>query len=110
MAGAALRLVGGRGLAVLAAALHIARTGWLRAGAGPAPLPRARPRLFWTAAAAVWLPGVLVQPFLEWFLAPQAVIVRLLEVGCVGLLAAAAAVSLSDSQVSSGSSQPSGAG
>jgi hypothetical protein len=98
------------GLAVLAAALHIARTGWLRAGAGPAPLPRARPRLFWTAAAAVWLPGVLLQPFLAWFLAPQAVIVRLLEVGCVGLLAAAAAVSLSDSQVSSASSQPSGAG
>lgn len=105
------------GAAVLATALHIGRTRWLLADARPAGRPApARPRLFWTVAAAVWAPGVAVQPFLAWFTAPQALIVRLLEVGCLGLLAASAAVSrrrhinLSDSQVSSGLSQGERAG
>jgi hypothetical protein len=100
------------GLAVLAMAVHIGRTRWLLQDKGAAVVPqvRARPRVFWTTAVAVWLPGVLVQPFLAWFLAPQAVIVRFLEVGCLGLLAAAAAVRLSDSQVPSATSQVRGAG
>lgn len=76
---------------VLMAARYIGRTGWLLDG-GPAPvLPPTRPRLFWGVAAAVWLPGLAVQPFLAWFTEPQAIVVRLLEVGCLGLLAAGAA-------------------
>jgi hypothetical protein len=97
-------------VAVLAAALHIGRTSWLSRSPAVVPQRQPRPRTFWTVAAAVWVPGLAVQPFLAWFYAPQAVIVRVLEVGCLGLLAAAAAVSLSDSQVRSAPSQPTGAG
>jgi hypothetical protein len=77
---------------VLLATLRVGRTGWLLDGRPAPTLPPARPVLFWGVAAAVWLPGLVVQPFLAWFTEPQAIIVRLLEVGCLGLLAAGLAV------------------
>ncbi|MFF5228619.1 DUF4184 family protein [Dactylosporangium sp. NPDC000521] len=80
-------------LLVLAAARHIHRTRWLLAD-GPAPSFPPNPRVFWSAAALIAVPGVAIQPFLTWFTEPQAIIVRLLEVGCLALLTAAAAVHL----------------
>ncbi|MET7394766.1 DUF4184 family protein [Dactylosporangium sp. NPDC005572] len=92
-------------LVVLALARHVTRTGWLRVGVATVPVAPRRPAVFWTAALVVWVPGVAVQPFLAWFTEPQAIIVRLLEVGGAGLLVAAGVVAfLSDSQVRSGSS------
>ncbi|GGM70112.1 DUF4184 family protein [Dactylosporangium sucinum] len=92
-------------LVVLAVALHAGRTGWLRDGVAAVPVAARRPAVFWTAALAVWVPGLAVQPFLAWFTAPQAVIVRLLELGAAGLLVAALVTRfLSDSQVRSGTS------
>lgn len=79
-------------VAVLMMALRIGRTGWLRCP--PAPVPPRCPRVFWPAVATVWVPGLAVQPFLAWFDQPHAIIVRLLEVGCLGLLSGAAAMHL----------------
>jgi hypothetical protein len=82
------------GAAVAAMAIHIGRTRWLLDG-GPEPrLPARRPLWFWAAASAVWLPGLAVQPLLPWYTQLQALIVRVLEVGCLGLLAGAAAAGL----------------
>jgi hypothetical protein len=78
-------------LAVLAFVVHIGRTGWLRAGGPPPVLPTARPVVFWAAVAVVLVPGVVVQPFLDWFTQPQAIIVRLLEIGGLALIVGAAA-------------------
>jgi hypothetical protein len=75
-------------LLVLAAARHIHRTRWLLTDGPAVPAP-ADPRRFWTVVAVICVPGVAVQPFLAWFTEPQALIVRLLELGCLALLAAA---------------------
>jgi len=82
------------GVAVAATAVHIGRTRWLL-GDGPAPrLPARRWGPFWGATAAVWLPALAVQPLLAWHTQLQVLVVRLLEAGCLGLLAGAAAAGL----------------
>jgi hypothetical protein len=80
--------------AVVVLVVHIGRTKWLTADGRVAHVPSPRPMWFWGAAVAVWLPALAIQPLLAWHDQPQTIIVRLLEVGCLGLLAGAAATSL----------------
>jgi hypothetical protein len=86
--------------AVAAMAVHIGRTRWLLAGDPEPQLPARRWAWFWGVTAAVWIPGLAVQPFLPWYTQLQALIVRLLEVGCLGLLAGAAAAGLASALAS----------
>jgi hypothetical protein len=80
--------------AVVVLVVHIGRTEWLLADGRVARLPAPRPVWFWGAAAVVWVPALAIQPLLAWHDQPQTIIVRLLAVGCLGLLAGAAATSL----------------
>jgi hypothetical protein len=82
--------------AIILVGLHIGRRRLIRRWHGTPPAAPARPKRFWTVAAAVAVPAAAVTPFLPAAFLPHTTGTRLLAVTAAALLAGAAAASAQD--------------